>query len=62
MTGDLLKRLFEQGEREDAGKPDPWVKLGSAVPEFIRDALAIEPPLERKRIEPPKPSPEDASS
>jgi hypothetical protein len=50
MAGELLQRLFEQGE--DLGEPDPWVKLASLTPDFIREALAIEPPLE---IEPPAP-------
>jgi hypothetical protein len=52
MAGELLQRLFEEGDREDLGEPDPWVKLASVTPEFIREAMAIEPPLE---IEPPAP-------
>ena len=50
MTGDLIRRLSEQGEREDLGAPDPWIPLGSAIPEFILEVLGLEPPL---AIEPP---------
>lgn len=49
MTGDLLKRLAEEGKREDAGKPDQWTKIGDIVPRVtkqlgIEKRLAIEAP------------------
>ncbi len=56
MSGDSIKRLFEDGERQDRGKSDPWKKLGDVAPKALEKQISSD---SKPRIDRPKTKQDD---